>query len=411
MAVFDYKALADTGRVSTGIIDADSIKAARGKLRAKGLFPTALNEQVGRGSKAKKGSKAKVGKHVRARVPLQEVAAMTRQLSTLFAAGIPMVEALGALVDQVESGPLKVVISSVKEKVNEGASLANSMRGYPRVFSDLYVNMIAAGEASGALEVVLGRLANFLEDQIELRNKIVGTMAYPVIMSTVGGGVVIFLVTFIIPMFEKMFAQMKVPLPFITRFMIATSGFIGTWWILLILGGIGMFFGFFHWMKSPKGRIKWDRFVLQVPLAGRTIRMIAIGRFTRTLATLLASGVNLIQALKIVEAIVGNSTLAKAIENTRKAVQEGASIAEPLKRSGQFPGLVTHMIATGEKTGELEGMLEKVSDSVESQVKNRIDLMTSVLEPVMILGMAIMVGIIAVSILLPMMRMYSMVKS
>jgi general secretion pathway protein F len=335
---------------------------------------------------------------------------MTRQLATLLTSGIPMIEALSALVEQMDNEQLQVALSSVKEKVNEGASLAQAMKAHPKIFSELYVNMVAAGEASGALDIVLERLAEFQEDQVELQNRVRGAMAYPVIMTVIGSGMVIFLVSFIIPMFEKMFRQMGVDLPMITRFLLWTSRFIGDWWLLLLLLAGGVAYGFVAWKASEAGRPVWDRVRLRAPVFGKTERMLAVTRFSRTLATLLASGVPLIQALTIVEAILGNSVLKEAVESTRNSVQEGSSIADPLKRSGQFPPIMTRMIATGEKTGELERMLEKVADSYESQVKRRIDLMTAFLQPVMIVLMAVAVGFIALSILLPMLRTYSMVR-
>lgn len=418
MPVFEYKALNSAGRSEAGIIDADNPKAARAKLRTQGLFPTELREEAGRGAPKTRAQRARGMlrsdvdvKKFFGRVSTGELAVMTRQLATLLGAGIPMIEALTALIDQVDNDQLKVVISSIREKVNEGSSLAAAMKVYPSVFTELYTNMIAAGEASGALDIVLTRLADFLEDQVELRNKITGTMAYPIIMTVIGAGVVVFLVTFIVPMFEKMFKQMKVELPVITRILMWVSRFVGQWWWLLIILAVGLVIGFYAWKKSENGKPQWDRFVLRMPMFGPTARMIAVARFARTLSTLLASGVPLIQSLNIVKAILGNTVLQETVEDTRVAVQEGTSIADPLRRSGQFPSIMTHMIATGEKTGELETMLEKVADSYESQVKRRIDLMTAFLQPIMIVGMAGVVAFIALSILLPMLRMYSIVRA
>lgn len=415
MPVFEYKAVKQGGRSTAGIIDADSPRAARAKLRGQGLFPTELREEARhKATRTKKAStmlRSDVDvKKIFGRVKTIDLAVMTRQLATLLTSGIPMIEALTALVDQVDNDQLKVVLSSIKEKVNEGSSLAAAMKTYPNVFNELYTSMIAAGEASGALDIVLRRLADFQEDEVELRNKVGATMIYPLIMVVIGGGVVLFLVTFIVPMFEKMFKQMKVELPIITKILIGTSRFIGTWWWALLILGIGASVAFFMWKKSEGGKPVWDRFVLKVPMFGITSRMVAVARFSRTLATLLASGVPLIQSLEIVKAIMGNTHLRQAVEDTRVAVQEGASIADPLRRTGQFPSIVTHMIATGEKTGELEQMLEKVADSYESQVKRRIDLMTAFLQPVMIVGMAVVVAFIALSILLPMLDMYSFAR-
>lgn len=417
MAVFEYKALTATGKVETGIVDADSAKAARAKLRKAGVFPTDLTEETSaRGGKAGGAVKGKgkalevdVKKLFGGRVSTQDLAIMTRQLATLLGAGISMIEALTALSEQVENETLKLAISTIKEKVNEGSGLAQAMRAYPKIFNDLYCNMIAAGEASGALDIVLRRLSDFLEAQVQLNNKLLAAMVYPIIMLVVGLGVVGFLMGFVVPKITKIFTDMKVALPLITTILIAISNFIASWWwaMLLVIGGSVYFWA--RWKKTEAGKAKWDAFALKIPVFGKLLRLVAVARFARTLSTLLASGVSLIQALIIVRAIVANTVIQAAIEDTRISVQEGESIAEPLKRSKQFPPIMTHMIAIGEKTGELESMLEKVADAYEAEVRTRIDLMTALLEPMMIVVMGVIVGFIALSILLPMLRMNTVV--
>lgn len=416
MAVFEYKAFNASGKVESGIVDAESAKAARVKLRKQGVFPTELvEEKAGGGSKGKAGAKrSPVEVDVKklfggGRVSTQDLAIMTRQLATLLAAGISMIEALTALADQVENERLKVAISAIREKVNEGSGLAQAMRGYPKIFSDLYCNMIAAGEASGALDVVLKRLADFLEAQVQLNNKLLTAMVYPAIMGLVGVGVVGFLMAVVVPKVTKIFTDMKVALPLVTSILIWISTFIANWWWAIGLVTAGSIWLFVRWKRTPEGKASWDRISLRLPVFGKLLRMVAVARFTRTLSTLLASGVSLLQCLTIVKAIVSNSVIQAAIEDTRIAVQEGESIAEPLKRSKQFPPIMTHMIAIGERTGELESMLEKVADAYEAEVRTRIDLMTALLEPVMILASGLVVGFIAISILLPMLRMNQLV--
>lgn len=410
MPVFEYKALTAGGKMETGIVDAESPKAARAKLRKNGVFPTDLVEEKAGGQKAKKVAlEIDVKRMFGSGVSTQDLAIMTRQLATLLAAGISMIEALNALVDQVENERLKVAISTIREKVNEGSGLAQAMRAYPKIFNDLYCNMIAAGEASGALDIVLKRLSEFLEAQVQLNNKLLTAMVYPAIMAFVGLGVVGFLMGFVVPKVTQIFTDMKVALPLITRILIAVSHFVASWWwaMGILLGG--SIFVLYRWKRTLQGKEQWDRFSLRIPLFGRLLRMVAVARFARTLSTLLASGVSLIQSLIIVKAIVANNVIQAAIEDTRIAVQEGESIAEPLKRSAQFPPIMTHMIAIGEKTGELEGMLEKVADAYEAEVKTRIDLMTALLEPAMILTMGLVVAFIALSILLPMLKMNTLV--
>lgn len=418
MAVFEYKAFNASGKAESGIVDAESAKAARAKLRKQGVFPTELVEEKAGGKGSARGSVARrspVEVDVRkllggGRVGTQDLAIMTRQLATLLTAGISMIEALTALAEQVEHERLKVAISAIKEKVNEGSGLAQAMRAYPRIFSDLYCNMIAAGEASGALDIVLKRLAEFLEAQVQLNNKLLTAMVYPAIMGVVGVGVVGFLMGVVVPKVTKIFADMKVALPLVTEILIAISHFVaGWWWAIGLTVALGAWL-FGRWKRTPDGKAAWDRISLRIPVFGKLLRMVAVARFARTLATLLASGVSLIQSLHIVKAIVSNTVIQTAIEDTRIAVQEGESIAEPLRRSKQFPPIMTHMIAIGERTGELEGMLEKVADAYESEVRTRIDLMTALLEPVMILVSGVVVGFIAISILLPMLRMNQLVN-
>ena len=413
MPVFEYKALNAGGKVETGIVDAESAKAARAKLRRTGIFPTELSEEQAGAKKCKAKRTASVEvdfkKMVGGGVSTQDLAVMTRQLATLLAAGISMIEALTALSEQVENDSLKVAISAIKEKVNEGSGLAQAMRAYPKIFSDLYCNMIAAGEASGALDIVLKRLADFQEAQVALNNKLLAAFVYPAVMLFVGLGVVGFLMGFVVPKVTKIFTDMKVALPLVTRILIAISHFVaGWWWAMGIVIGLSVFFGI-RWKRTPEGKAKFDAWSLRTPIFGKLLRLVAVARFSRTLATLLSSGVSLIQALNIVKAIVANTVIQAAIEDTRIAVQEGESIAEPLRRSKQFPPIMTHMIAIGEKTGELEGMLEKVADSYEAEVKVRIDMMTALLEPAMILSMGLIVAFIALSILLPMLKMNALV--
>ncbi|MCG3172464.1 MAG: putative type II secretion system protein F [Myxococcota bacterium] len=406
MPVYAYKGLNAAGKTVSGIREVESAKALRTVLRKDGVFLTDVREE-------KKGEERKGEVNLQrafSRVSSAELAMMTRQLATLIGAGIPLVDAINALSEQVENPNLVLALSQIKQQVNEGASLADAMSGYPKIFSNLYVSMIQAGESSGALEVVLERLADFTENQSALRSKLITTMAYPVIMMIVGAGVLTTLFVFVVPKITKVFQDLNAQLPLITRILIWFSETMASYWWLILLMLISGVLGFRRWVGTPRGRSTWDAFTLRAPIFGPLVRLVAISRFSRTLATLLSSGVPLLKALDIVRNIVANSVLAGVIEQTREAVKEGAPLAEPIRRSGQFPPIVTHMIAVGEKSGELEGMLNKVSDAYDRQVNMRISLMTTILEPLMIVGMGVVAGFIIISILLPIMQINQFVK-
>jgi general secretion pathway protein F len=288
--------------------------------------------------------------------------------------------------------------------VNEGSSLADALAAHPKVFGDLFVNMIRAGEHSGALEIVLVRLADFTESQARLRSKILGTMAYPAAMMVIGTIVLGILFTVVIPKVTKLFADTKATLPWMTRFLIGFTGFVTDYWWALLAVIAGSIYGFLRWKRTPEGKARWHRFVLTVPVFGRLVRIIAIGRFARTLSTLLQSGVPIIVAMDIVKNVVGNVRLAEVIEQARDAIREGESIAAPLKRSGEFPPLVFHMVAIGERSGALEEMLSNVAGAYEGQVDTTVSALTSLLEPIMIVCMGGVVAFIVFSVLLPILQ-------
>ncbi len=402
MPVFEYKALTAAGEPIQGLTEAGSPKMLRAALKRDGVFLTEVLGQ--KEQQAQQARDVNVKRWVPRRVTPEDLAIMTRQAAVLVHAGIPLVEALTALIDQVEHERLKRVVSDVKQRVNEGASLADAMGAHPKVFSTLYVNMIRAGESSGALDVVLVRLADFTESQARLRAKVTATMIYPVAMLIVGLLVLAALFTVVIPKITKIFEDTQATLPWTTKLLIGTSAFMSDWWwALLILAGLSVW-GFLRWKSRPAGRARWDRFKLTVPVFGRLLRTIAIGRFARTLATLLKSGVPVLAAMDIVKNVVGNVRLAEVIEQARQAIQEGESIAAPLKRSGEFPPLVFHMVAVGERSGSLEEMLGNVADAYEDQVETTVTALTSLLEPVMIIGMGVVVAFIVFSILMPILQ-------
>lgn len=402
MPVFEYKALTAGGRSVQGLKEADSPKTLRATLRRDGVF---LTEVLGeKAVKAQQAREVNVRRWVFGRVGTRELAVATRQLAVLVHAGIPLVEALTALVDQVEHERLKRVLGDVKQRVNEGAALADALATHPAVFNTLYVNMIRAGEHSGALELVLVRLAEFTEGQARLRSKITGTMAYPIAMMVIGSVIMGILFTVVIPKITRIFEDTNATLPWYTLVTMGISRFVASWWWAILLTLAATAWGFFRWRRTPGGRARWDRAVLRMPLVGSLVRQIAVGRFARTLSTLLKSGVPLLTAMDIVKNIVGNTRLAEVIEQARAAIREGESIAAPLKRSGEFPPLVHHMVAIGERSGALEEMLANVAQAYEDQVETTIAALTSLLEPLMIVAMGVVVGFIVFSVLMPILQ-------
>ncbi len=414
MPIFEYKGLNQKGKQVTGVKDADSARTLKAELRRSGVYLTQYTEQTAAG-----GRKTVVkGAGVRAtgsrdvelakwfqRIKLMEVAEMTRQFSTLIKAGIPVVDSLSALIAQIENAKFKNVLTAVRKAINEGAALGDALEAHPRVFTNLYVNMVRAGESSGTLDTVLSRLSDFLESQVKLKTKVTGTMVYPIIMVFVTAAIISILMIFVIPKMTEIFLEMGKELPVQTRVLIAVSDFfVGYWWLAGAMGA-GALYYFRRWKRTKSGLKTWDGLKLRMPIFGSLFRMIAVSRFAKTLATLLQSGVPLLSAINIVRAVVDNEVIGSSLDAARDAIREGHGISGPLERSGQFPPMVTHMIAIGERTGELEGMLENVSNSYEIQVDAKVNTLTTVLEPVMIVIMGVIVGSIVFAVLSPMLQM------
>jgi general secretion pathway protein F len=404
MSLYDYKAYGPGGKSVRGNVDAENVKAARMKLKKQGLAVFEISEKSGTAQAAKAptaGSSAANPGMFSGKVGIKDISMMTRQLASLIKANIQLVEALNAMVEQSEHPVIKVVLSQIRQDVNEGTSLSKAMSKHPRVFDNIFVNMIEAGEASGTLAIILLRLADLKEAQMRLRTKIVSGMTYPALMLGVAGILMIAIFTFVLPQLKTVFESMNKKMPPMTVFLMSTSDVIVSYWYLILGGMVGSLFFFLKWKNSPKGRPTWDGMKLKFPIFGPLIRMIGVQRFTSTMATLLGSGVPILNALQISRNLVGNTLLANAIANARENITEGQSIAGPLAKSGQFPPLVIHMISIGEKTGELPAMLENVSQNYEEQVSTKIDGLTSLLEPLMIVGMGGMVGFIVLSVFMP----------
>ena len=403
MPVYEYKGVTAEGKKVSGVQDAESLKAVRSKLKKDGVTVLEIHEGASLRS-VRRGSQAiRFG----ARVKLGDLANATRQLATLLSSGLPLMEALSVLVEQEENEGLKAAMSSVRDSVREGASLADALRENPKAFSQLYINMVSAGETSGTLDITLDRLADFLDEQVRFRGRISAALAYPAFMTVIGAGMLFFIFSFVMPRVVGMFEDMKQQLPLITLILLATVRFLSSFWwaILLVIAGGAYYLR--RYLRTPAGREAFDARILRMPVFGSLIRMIAVSRFTRTLGTLLESGVPALAALDIVKSVVGNTVLANAIQKARENVREGEPIADPLKRSGLFPPVVVQMVAVGEKSGELEKMLLKISDSFDRTVETRLTALMALMEPVIILVMGLIIGFIVIAIMLPMLEMSS----
>ena len=395
MAIYNYKGLDKSGSESKGTVNSEGLAAAKARVRTLGIMLTEISEQTS--GSVKKNAKFSFGNSV----SIDDLSLMTRQLATLLRAKIQVVEAFTALVDQTDNPNLKITLSEIRQKVNEGSSLAKALGDYPKIFDNVYVNMVDAGETSGNLEVVLLKLADFTEGQLKLRNKIKGAMTYPVVMMGAGGAMIGIIFVFVIPKITKIFVSMKKTLPLQTEICIWISNFLISYWWLLIIGSVLAWKSFKKWKETTAGRSKFDAAVLKMPVVAEIVTMINVSRFCSTLATLLQSGVPILVAMKIVSNLVSNVHMRKAIEDSRQSVSEGASLTGPLIRSELFPSMVTHMIKLGEKSGELEPMLQIVAENYEDQVNTKLSGLTSVLEPIMMVMMGLVVAFIIFSVVVP----------
>ena len=414
MAMYAYKGVGSNGKPVNGVRDADSPKGLRQILRKDGVLVTSFELSKG-GQRAAEANAKKGGlsKEVDlgglfGGVKKVEIAAFTRQMATLIRSGIPLAESLAAMVEQIQNVRLKTPIAEVRTAVNEGKSLADSLAQHPKLFDDLYVSMVRAGEVAGNLDEVLGRLADFLEASQKLKSKIQGAMIYPLVMVVFGVGIMAVLMIKVIPNITEMFKQGGQTLPLNTRFLIASSDFLGRNILWLILGTIGASAMFRRWARSENGKPVWHKFVLGLPVVGELVRTINVGRFSRTLGTMLQAGVPMLLALDTAKQIVANVLIQRAVDEAKRAVTEGESLAVTLRKSGQFPATMIHMVAVGEKTGQLEQMLERVATTYESEVDTKLTRLTALLEPVMLGVMGAAVAFIVFSILQPIMNLGSL---
>lgn len=406
MPVYEYKALDGNGRSRKGIVDAESESGARSRIRALGHYPVEVRESLAQKRKPGEGAFPFLSE----RVSTREVHVVTRQLSTLLGAGIPLVSGLSSLVSQINNAALKKIIAEIKESVNEGNSLTSAMAAHPKIFSNVYVNMIRAGEASGSLDVVLERLAEFGEKKEALNGRLKAALIYPIFMAVIGVGILSFLITYVVPNIAKVFTDMKHALPLPTIVLISVSDFMKVYWWLILILLIGAAFVIRHFIHTEYGRSRWDLMKLKMPITGSVYQKILLMRFASTLGSLLDSSVGLITSIQIVKTIIDNVHVSEIIDEAIEQVRQGRSMTNALGSSRWFPPMFVQMIAVGEQSGSLEKMLKKVSEAYERDVETAIIAMTSLIEPLMIVFMGMAVGFVVLSILLPIFEMNQMIR-
>ena len=408
MPVYAFKGVNAAGKSINGLLDAETSRSARGRLRKDGVYLTDLVEQKGATSVKATASRSF---HLPSfsRIPPLDLALTTRQAATLLNSGIPLVEGLSALAEQTENVRLRAALGKTRDRVNEGAHFADAL-AQTEAFPDLYVSMVRAGEAGGALDTVLERLADYLESQVRLRNKVSSILIYPSVMFGFAMVVVAVLVTVVLPQITDLLTSLNQELPFYTRWIIALSNFAKVWWWAIGLGLVCIAMGLRAAVGTARGRETFDALNLRLPVIGRTVRIIAIARFSRTLATLLAGGLPIVRALDTAKHVANNTVLGRAIDAARESITEGASVAAPLRNSGEFPPMVTHMIEVGERSGQLEMMLSKIADTYEEQVETTVTRLTALLEPLLILLMVGIVVVIILATLVPLLQVTSSIS-
>lgn len=406
MPVYRYKGIdIATGAARKGSVEAESPKAARLKLKQRDKILTSeISEEVALDKMKKK--KSFFGQKVK----IDDIAIMTRQFATLQAAHLPLDETLKALTNQVESELLRNTLNNVKEQISEGKSLHEAMGAFPAVFDKLYVNMVKAGESSGTLGLVLQRVADFIEYRVKVRGQISGAMMYPLVMIGAMGAITCFMFVAVVPKMQKIFTSLKVKLPWYTELLISISEFMQTKWYLIIIFAAAAVWFARRWYTSPSGRKTFDEKILRMPLFGSLVMRTNVSQFTKTLSTLLSSGVPIIGAIEITRNIISNTLIADALENAKIAVQEGQSLGVSIERSQLFPPLVTYMIMTGEKTGQLEEMLQHVAVAYDAEVERKVEALIGLIEPAMVIMMTCGGGGILAALMVPMLSIMNQIR-
>jgi type IV pilus assembly protein PilC len=401
MPSFAYSAINSQGMELSGEIQATDLADAREALRGNGLLAEWIQEL----------NEARETKRRKKKVKPKSLQIFSRQFATMIEAGVSVVTALVILEEQTDDDVLAVVIDDIRERVETGALLSEAMARHPEVFSRLYIAMVEAGEAAGVLDVVLDRVAMQIEKEQKIKRRVKGAMIYPTVVLTFATLVLIGMLMFLVPVFVQIFDQLGGELPMLTQWVLKASNALRGYWFIIFPFWAGLIWGFFRWKKTETGRQAWDRFKLKIPMQiGQVVRKVAMARFSRTLSTLIASGVDIMKALEITSQTAGNWVVETAIIDARQKVQEGAPIAQPLIEHPVFPPMVGQMVKIGEETGELEKMLTKVADFYEDEVDASIQALTSIIEPLMMIGVGVMVGIIIISMYLPMFKMLSLIQ-
>ncbi|MBK8976843.1 MAG: type II secretion system F family protein [Planctomycetes bacterium] len=403
MPIFEYKAVDGENKSKRGIIDADSAREARIKLRQERLFVTDLKERQRRQRRLQ--VKGITGVEAPNKLRSEQVAAVTRQMASLLRSGIPLAEALRMVIEQSPDRKIEAAFRDIRERVTQGMPLADAVMLHPAYFTELYANMIRAGESAGALDQVMMRLSEFLQSQARLRNKVGAAMVYPTVMIIVGVLVVGVLMTVVVPEITKLIEKKNQELPLPTQVLIAVSHFLQTNWIWCLVAALGVVVCFQLFVNSERGRWIFDTFKLRMPIFGDLQRKQSVARFSTTLATLLRSGVPALQGLEITKRVVGNVVLSKALTTVHDNVLEGTDLATPMKMSGVFPPMVCYMVGVGEQAGNLEEMLERVAETYDEEVDVATQKLTSLIEPLVIVFLAAIVAGIVVAIVMPLMQL------
>ncbi|HPA45785.1 MAG TPA: type II secretion system inner membrane protein GspF [bacterium] len=393
---YSYKAKKNSGEVVQGYIEAENRRLVIGKLQKMQFFPISVVEEAGG-----KGLQAEFSLNTLRRVGLKDITTFSRQLSDLLKSGLPLAKSLEVLTKQTSNPKLLSILRTVCSDVQGGSTFADALKRHPKVFSDLYCSMVHAGEISGGLDAVMERLSNFLESEQETRSKFFTAMTYPAFMVVVCILVVIVLFTFVVPKFQTMFEESGAILPISTQFLMGVSRFIQLWWWVILGGFAALIVLFRHYIHTEVGRIQWDEFKLQVPLIGDLVKKREVSKFARTLGTLLANGVNILRALEITEEVVSNKIIAKNIREMAGNIKEGERLSARMAQSPHFPPLAVNMVAVGEETGDLEHTLNRVAQSYENETERAMKTVTTLLEPMMIVVMAMIVGFIVFAMIMP----------
>jgi type IV pilus assembly protein PilC len=402
MAVFAYRGRAGSGAVAGEIEAADRMSAVA-QLRSKGIVATSVSERRARAARAPRAGRVGKAKD-------KDLAIYTRQFSAMIDAGLPIAQCLTILGEQTESKSLRTVTQQIAKEVEGGATLADSFAKYPRIFSDLFTNMLQAGEAAGVLDVVLQRLSAYIEKAASLKRKVKGAMVYPLTIISVAVLVVIFMMTFVIPTFKKMFEGLGAEMPLPTKAVLWASDFTRQY-ILFILGSLAAFvFAVRKYYSTDQGSMVIDSFMLKIPVIGTLIHKVAVARFTRTLGTMISSGVPILEGLRITARSAGNRVVEKAVMQARAAVTAGRTLSEPLRAADVFPPMVVHMIHVGESTGALDQMLTKIADFYDDEVDTAVGSLMSLLEPAMIVILGVIIGGLVVALYLPIFKIVTLVK-